>query len=294
MNAGDQQKIVDYVLDGGKVIIFPNLPDREMSGQPCSIIRDALNIHPSGVEIIDSPLVDILGYQDIKCANPQMLYDENSFSTDEVIARNISGNICGFSKTLGKGQFIHLGTWLGFDTEGHKPVYEKLLQMSDPKIRKSHSENEFIIVRERFTPDGTGILFIGNYYNEPQTGKVWYTHPATGNSLSIPFASDEPITWPPLYGVLSPVNIEIMPKLSILHATSDVLDIRINEQSIELTVFGDRDLMGEIVFEGSKVSSIQNAYINEKAVEIITKDSKCILHYSHEHQKAFTINISIM
>ncbi len=38
MNAADQQTIVDYARAGGNMVIFPYLPDREMSQKPCTII----------------------------------------------------------------------------------------------------------------------------------------------------------------------------------------------------------------------------------------------------------------
>ena len=34
MNAGDQQTIVDYIRTGGNMVLFPYLPDREMSQRP--------------------------------------------------------------------------------------------------------------------------------------------------------------------------------------------------------------------------------------------------------------------
>ncbi len=68
---------------------------------------------------------------------------------------------------------IHLGTWIGFDTEGHKPVYEAILQKSGAKLRHTSSANDNLTVRERFTGDGSAMLFIGNYYNETQTGKSY-------------------------------------------------------------------------------------------------------------------------
>ena len=97
-----------------------------MSQKPCTIIRDACPFQPSGKEIIDSPLIDIYDLKDIKCANPQIIYSEESLAGAEIIARTIRGTACGFTKALGKGSCIHLGTWIGFDTEGHKPVYEAI------------------------------------------------------------------------------------------------------------------------------------------------------------------------
>ena len=89
MNAGDQQTLVDYARTGGQLVMFPYLPDREMSQKPCTIIRDALSVKPSGTEIIDSPLIDIYDLKDIKCANPQIIYDEQSLAGAEIIARTI-------------------------------------------------------------------------------------------------------------------------------------------------------------------------------------------------------------
>jgi beta-galactosidase len=53
MNTRDQQILVDYTKAGGNSVLFPYLPDREMSQRPCTIIRDALSVSPSGRETID-------------------------------------------------------------------------------------------------------------------------------------------------------------------------------------------------------------------------------------------------
>ena len=103
MNSADQQTIVDYARAGGNVILFPYMPDREMSQKPCTIIRDALSVAPSGKEVIDSPLIDIFEFKDIKCANPQIVYSEDSLKGAEIIARTLWGTPCGFIKPLGHG-----------------------------------------------------------------------------------------------------------------------------------------------------------------------------------------------
>ncbi len=76
---------------------------------------------------------------------------KKSLKGAEIIARTIRGSACGFEKKLGKGTIIHIGTWIGFDTEGHKPVYEAILSRSGAKLRLATASNENITVRERFT-----------------------------------------------------------------------------------------------------------------------------------------------
>ena len=290
MNASDQQTIVDYANEGGMAVLFPYLPDCEMSRKPCTIIRDALTISPSGKDTIDSPLVDILGFSDIKCSNPQITYSEESLKGSEIIARNINGNACGFSKSLGRGKVIHLGTWIGFDTEGHKPVYEAILRRSDAKLRQANSSNENIVVRERFTGNGSALLFVGNYYNEDHTGNVSYTHPVNGEEITIPYTGHA-MLWPALYGVLTPVCIEIDKGIKILHSTSDILNITEKASKLQITLFGNRDVEGEIVFEGPEINKIKSAKIDSIALKIQSDGKRIVIKYAHKHKEEFIISI---
>jgi beta-galactosidase len=292
MNAKDQQALVDYTKSGGNLVIFPYLPDRELSQKPCSILRDAISIYPAGKDIIDSALIDIYDSKDIKCANPQITYDEESLKGAKIIARTIRENACGFEKQLGNGLLIHIGTWMGFDTEGHKPAYEAILRRSGATLRQATCDNELVSVRERFTENGSGILFIGNYFNEEHHGKVTYTHPATGEGINIPYLQKEAL-WPALYGILTPLCLEIADGIKILHSTSDILDIQKNEDHVNLTIIGDRDLLGEIVFEGERVGEIKSIMIDGVEMKMIRNGKRIVMHYNHIHRKEIFLDIEI-
>ncbi len=292
MNTRDQQVLVDYTRAGGNLVVFPHLPDRAMSQESCTILREALSIMPSGKEVIDSPLIDIYDLKDIKCANPQIIYSEEFLTGAEVIARTIRGTACGFTKTLGRGSLTHLGTWIGFDTEVHKPVYEAILGQSGAMLRRASSGNENITVRERFTDAGSGILFIGNYYNEEQMGSVTYTHPGNGELVSIPCGGGE-IVWPALYGVLTPLCMLVADGITLLHSTSDILGIEMDDGQIKITMLGDRDLAGEIVFEGENVTKIKSAGICDTAVEMIHVGKRIVFRYDHKHRREILLNIEI-
>lgn len=291
MNCRDQQVIADYAHQGGNLVIFPCLPDREMSQKPCSIIRNALNIEPAGKEIIDSPLVDVYDLKDIKCANPQVVYSEKSLSGAVIIARTISGSACGFTKPLGKGTVLHLGTWVGFDTEGHKPVYEEIARKSGAKLRQATAKNVYITVRQRFTEDGAAMLFIANFYNEDQTSQISYTHPANGETITIPYLRDSYV-WPALYGVLTPVSMEVKAGLRILHSTSDILRIEEAGGQLRITLYGDRDLPGEIVFEGMGVNRNMAAELDGNGIGIVHERGRIVLNYSHKHRVEMILKIN--
>jgi len=293
VDAPAQQTIADYITGGGSAVIYPYVPDRELSQKKCTVLRDVLELSPSGIEIIDSPLVDILGYRDIKCSNPIMTFTEGELAGTETIARTISGAPCGFSKKVGHGNATYIGTWLGFDTEGHRPVYEALLKRSGAILRQASSDNDYLAVRERFAGNDKALLFVANYHNEERSGMIIYTHPESGETLTLPL-SGKAITWPALYGVLTPVCLEISKGLKILHSTSDILGYEMKEDELHLTLFGDRDLQGEIVFEGQDAASIRSADIGGTQIGLNCIGDRIAVKYIHEHKKEMVLKISFI
>jgi beta-galactosidase len=290
MDAGDQQALADYMSTGGQLVLFPCLPDREMSQQCCTLISDALGIKPSGVEITDSPLIDLYGNEDIKCANPVMVYDADALQGAEVIARTLKGNVCGFRKNLGMGCCFHLGTWLGFDTEDHKYVYETILNKSKAKLRHATTDSKDLIVRERFTGDGSALLFVANYYNEDHRGRIIYTHPVHGEAIRMPYQGEEAL-WPALYGVLSPLCLEITDGISLLHSTSDILGVTVQQGMFAITLTGDRDMAGEAVFEGEQLHRLKNSYVDGEEVAMVEHKGRIVVHYPHQRGKDMVLTV---
>jgi len=292
MNARDQQVLVDYTKNGSHLVIFPHLPDREMNQTPCTILRDAISVYPSGIEVIDSPLIDVYENKDIKCANPQVIYSEEALQGAEIIARNIKGSACGFSKKLGKGTLTHLGTWIGFDTEGHKPVYEDLLSKSSANLRQATSSTDNIAVRERFTNDQSGLLMVANYYNEEQTGKISYSHPATEEKISIPLRGSF-ISIPPIYGILTPLNKKLSQGINLLHTTSDLLNIEISDKQIKMVIQGDRDLLGEMAFEGIDLEKIKAITLNGVNIQLESEGARKYVSYVHRYKCEMNLVINL-
>jgi hypothetical protein len=181
---------------------------------------------------------------------------------------------------------------MGYDTEGHKPIYEALLKLSGARLRQAWTNNDNVTVRERFTETGSAVLFIGNYFNEAQSGRVFYTHPESGDEIPVPYSS-ETLSWPALYGVLSPVCLEIEDGLKILHTTSDILEIMKSGQQVEIKLYGDSDLEGEIVFEGANLDRIKSAMIDGVDLNIVRDGKRVIYNYCHKFQHALILILLI-
>ena len=292
MDAPAQMTIAGYITGGGHAVIYPYLPDRDTSQQPCKVLRDAIGADPSGTEVTDSPLIDLFDLHDIKCNNPQVVFTSESLSGAEVIARTLRGTPCGFEKRVKKGKVTFIGTWAGFDTEAHRAFYEKLLERSGARLRNAASDNGFIIARERFTGDGRALLFVANYYNEEMSGSVTYTHPASGETVRLPL-SGEKISWPPLRAILTPVCLQVAEGVTLLHTTSDLLGLRREGNEIIMTLCGDRDLAGEAVLEGPGALRIKRTEIGGKPAETGVTGGHMVITYSHRHGEELQLRITL-
>ncbi len=123
-------------------------------------------------------------------------------------------------------------------------------------------------------------------------GSVTYTHPETGEAIPLPYTQKEAL-WPALYAVLSPVCLQVAEGIKILHSTSDILGITEKDGQLEMTVFGDRDMMGEMVFEGNMVKDLSLATIDGNTVPFISDGKRFSIIYSHKHKEEMQLRLSI-
>jgi hypothetical protein len=79
--------------------------------------------------------------------------------------------------------------------------------------------------------------------------------------------------------------------LKILHCTSDILGVAENDGFIEITLCGDRDLAGEIVFEGPDAMKVRSATIDNEVVEVVHDGKRAACIYGHSNRKEFTLII---
>lgn len=284
MNASDQRNIANFVTNGGNLVIYPNLPDREMNQRACTILRDTLNIKNSQPENIDSPLIKLYDLTDIKCSPPLITYTKETIDGATPIAYTLKGSICGFEKNVGKGKVIHLGTWLGFDTESHLQAYRTILERSKPKLANVTCSNNFITVRQKFNDKSQSLLFVGNYYNENQKGSITYKHPKSNETIPLPYIDGE-IEVPALSAFITPISKEIIDGINILHTTSDIIGFDTKNKTIVIHLQGNPELIGEMVLEGENISKIKSVESFDKPIMLIWHNNRIVLNYKHSHQE---------
>jgi hypothetical protein len=89
------------------------------------------------------------------------------------------------------------------------------------------------------------------------------------------------------------VCLEISEGLKILHCTSDILNIVDLGGNIEITIYGDRDLAGEVVFEGRNIEKVIAGTINDEVVKMVSYGERIVFYYSHLHKNEIVLTIKI-
>jgi hypothetical protein len=87
--------------------------------------------------------------------------------------------------------------------------------------------------------------------------------------------------------------MQVIDGIKILHSTSDILGLKISDNQFEITLFGDRDLAGEIVFEGSDINRITSPAIPGQDVQLVRKGGRIAFLYTHKHKTEMILNIKI-
>ena len=290
MDEHSQEKLVEYAKQGGNLIIFPTLPKYNLGMKHCSIIKDALDISIEKVVFLDVPILDIIDNKGISVANPVVTYEFEKNKDIEVVLKTNKKEICGFKSRVGKGRILTIGTYLGYTSEEHLKVYWDIIT-SFGKITKFADRNKNrLIVKQRFDGDFS-ILFVGNYYNETEKDNIFYTHPVTGKKITISL-NNKPLSLPPIYGFLSPINKKLISGLYLLHITSDITNIDITDKEITFKIYGNRLLTGEIAFSGENVKCIDSIYIDKQKVIMNKKDEYYFANYDHnENEPTITIKL---
>jgi hypothetical protein len=107
-----QRNLVAYVRAGGRLVCWPAPPTLDQDLRPCTILADACYPEPrSRFYPQDGQAIELLGHR-VKGWRGVQTYRVSSRS--RVVARSPEGP-CGYSRRVGRGEAVLLGTWLAAD-----------------------------------------------------------------------------------------------------------------------------------------------------------------------------------
>lgn len=219
MDKDVQEKLVQYVNEGGKLVLFPALPTMDMQGNPCTILLDALN-----VEIKDSfwhKYVIIDGMDQVGGGYIETYKGENlqGFAWPE----EKPNDCCAFEKHVGQGKVVVFGLGLELEHYFKDEIVKKLAERVDN--HPSTNRNDYIDVSFRSIPDTqTKFMFIQNYdeYEKTMVFDCFEETLFDGHELTVGARN----------GLILPLNYELNKEIKIIYSTCELVDKKANEISV--------------------------------------------------------------
>jgi len=220
-NADTQQKLVDYVRAGGKLILAGRMCTEEFRHTPCTILRDSL-----GIERIDggAPFawenIDVFDYRDV----PASFVETYSGKFDEIFARRQQGGgVVGFVRALGKGQLLVFGAAMPANTLGDLDIVNQMaLKMGCPSL---FSLGNWADVRISQGENGS-FLFVNNYQDDPLETTIEYE----GKTLF----GGHPVNLPARRGAILPLEWRLDENVTIHYSTAEITEVMEDDSTLLL------------------------------------------------------------
>lgn len=99
-----QEKLVNYVKGGGRLVFLSSPPCREYDENPSSVLIEELGLQSQ--ENTQKNVSVVIGNKQI---NTHLFATFKNVSKDEILVRTKDGEVCGVRKRVGKGEVIQIG-----------------------------------------------------------------------------------------------------------------------------------------------------------------------------------------
>jgi beta-galactosidase len=210
-DARTQQKLVDYIRQGGKLILAGRICLEDFNGQACTLLKDAIGIKEIQE---DAPFVvkniDAFGYRDV----PVSFIETYTGDFDEVFATRGDAEVVGFIKSIGAGKVLVFGAAMCTETLGDIDiVHQMAVKMSCPSLFAVPDWADMRISRG----ENGSFLFVNNYQDDPVETMVVYQ----GETLF----GGNPVTLAARTGLILPLEWQPRPGIRIHYCTSEIVEL---------------------------------------------------------------------
>ena len=164
MDACTQKLLVDYVKNGGHLILYPAIPLLDLYLNPCSVLKDELGVKLT--KSVSPNKIDAFGIDDVYTVFQEKQIFQNVSKT-EIVSTTKAGEVCGIRKNAGNGMATILGYVFGYTSDDHLHLIEKIVSLDSIKrqAKLSDPDIQFVIRKSK----KYSYLFLLNYHNQKKT-----------------------------------------------------------------------------------------------------------------------------
>lgn len=231
-----QIKLLNYIEKGGKLVLYPEVPEFNMVGEKCTILLDAMEttikeskfgwtrMNIEGMDTIFSNYRVIL---EKFVGDPIAWYEEDGIR-----------EYAGFTKKIGTGKLVFLGVGMEHEYDYKLDLIKKLALEVDVKPGVCCSDNwTNVFVREN---GDTALMFINNFDEYNKIVKIDYP--------KNPWLKGKELLIPARGGLMLPCLCKINEDLEIVYSTYEVVRTEEKCNILALWVSAHSEVGGEILF----------------------------------------------
>ncbi len=254
-----QQKLLDYVQQGGTLILIGRLCNSGPDQSPCTILQDALGItHIASDPPFTSRRIQIFDYQDV----PVSFVETYTGHFAEVFAVGEQGEVVGLRQAIGKGQLLLLGAAFTANTlEDLDIVHQMALKVGCQPL--FHLGEAWADVRLSQGEKGS-FLFLNNYQDDPVTISI------TCNDE--PMLAGQVVSLPARQGLILPVEWQFNQQVLIHYATAELMTATATDDAL---VFQTRpaDVTAEFTLNGYRCDEAAVIGQSQKGTRVRVRSS---------------------
>jgi len=257
-----QQKLVDYIRAGGRLALIGRLCLEDETGQPCTLLCDALGVTSVQSDPPFTPShITAFGYTEV----PVSFVETYRGAFDGVFAFR-GDEAVGFVKSLGKGRVLVFGAARRIETLEDLDLLERMTQTLD--CPRAFHLSEWADVRLSRGERGS-FLFINNYQDDPiETEVSWQGQPLFGGNA---------IRLPARQGAILPLDWQVAEGIVLHYVTAEVRGVERREGALTLRLAQDT-FAAELSLDGWECPGAERAPGSDPARLLLRgKDGQIVL-----------------
>jgi len=239
-----QNKLLNYIENGGKLVLYPEVPKFNLVGEKCTILLDAMEVEiketKSGWTRMNIEGMDTIfsNYRVVLSkfkGEPIAWYEEDGIK-----------EYAGFTKEIGDGKLVFLGVGMEHEYDYKLDLIKKIALEVDVKPGVCCSD-EWTNVLVRQNGD-TALMFVNNFDEYNKIVKIDYH--------KNPWLKGKELLIPARGGVMLPRCCKINEDLEIVYSTYEVVSLEESSKQTTLCVSAYKEVGGEILLSSQKYKPI--------------------------------------
>lgn len=216
-----QQKLVSYLENGGKLIMFPTIPVKTMKNVPCTVLKDYIGVAVKGhkrhgfAQIGDMDNVPVINQEHYEIKDGAFAWTEDE-----------DRNVIAFEKQLGKGKLLMFGIGMDHNFNYQNDTIVHLAKRAWITSRFQLEAELDITVRSH--PETGSFVFIQNFDEYKKKTTIHYK----GEQL---FGGKE-LVIPQRAGLMLPIDVPLRKDLSIAYGTGEIFNVEQEGDKLQLSI----------------------------------------------------------